>query len=187
MKALNGLFYSEVFAEKSWISGRVAVRNSNIQGQGLFAKRLIPQGYLVINLGGSIFTLEEVKAGQADEDSITGLDEGLYLGQSALRQTPSKPIEDFLNHSCNPNLWLSGRTRLVARRAITQDEELTIDYATWEIDNDWRMSTRCNCLSPNCRQEITGRDWTIEAFQRQYSDHLLPCLSIRFSKITPSS
>ena len=39
-----------------------------------------------------------------------------------------------LNHSCDPNTWLSGLD-LVARRPIRKGEHITCDYATFCTDN----------------------------------------------------
>lgn len=171
---------TQICSSKSWVSEYVAVQKSRIEGFGLFAKCFIPQERLVLSLGGAIFTLHEVRAGHVDPDSVTGFDEGLYIGQP-IRRGFLKPAEDFLNHSCDPTLWLDGRTKLIARRDVSPGEELTVDYATWEIDHEWRLPKRCNCGAVNCRNEITGRDWKNSTLQERYGDHLLPCLVRRIS------
>src|SRR5438309_1795030 len=92
-------------ANRSWVSSGVALGNSPIHGFGLFAEHIIPAGQLVVNLRGIIFTLDDVKSGRAWQDSVTGFEEGLYLGRPPLTGTQTMPIEDFLNHSCDPTLW----------------------------------------------------------------------------------
>ncbi|HEV2124909.1 MAG TPA: SET domain-containing protein [Chloroflexota bacterium] len=41
---------------------------------------------------------------------------------------------DFINHSCDPNVWLADENTLVARHAITAGEELTSFCA---LDGRW--------------------------------------------------
>ena len=57
----------------------------------------------------------------------------------------------YINHSCEPNCGLKGRT-VVALRRIRKGEEITIDYSTTEEDPYWRMS--CSCGSLRCRKQI---------------------------------
>jgi SET domain-containing protein len=177
-------FKNEVYDHRSWIADCVVVRKSDIHGHGVFTEGLIAQGQLVVELRGVVFTMEDVKAGHARQDSVTGIEEGFYLGQPPLTDNQIVPTEEFLNHSCDPTLWLNGRTKLIARRQISPGEELTVDYSTWEIDNEWSLEKNCNCNSPHCRQNVTGRDWTSRSFQERYAGHLLPCLAIRILNVT---
>jgi SET domain-containing protein len=58
----------------------------------------------------------------------------------------------FLNHSCEPNCVIVGRTRILALRTIEPGEELAIDYSTnvgWD-----GFAMRCSCGSPACRGVI---------------------------------
>lgn len=179
MNLLSPAFEAQAPRKRSWITRRVTVGASNVHGLGLFASRPISCGQLVVELGGLIFAFEDIKAGRARQNSVTGFDEGLYLGHPPLVDGQPVPIDEFLNHSCEPTLWLCGRTKLVARRSVLVGEELTIDYATWEIDNEWQLGRRCTCRSSDCRHEITGMDWRIRDLQRRYAGHMLPCLEAR--------
>lgn len=40
----------------------------------------------------------------------------------------------FINHSCDPNVWMLDEVTLAARRKVQQGDELTGDYAMWEAD-----------------------------------------------------
>jgi SET domain-containing protein len=61
------------------------------------------------------------------------------------------------NHSCDPNCWIDTDFSVVARRPITVDEELTLDYGTiWSKDI---CIADCKCGSPKCRGKIGGRDY----------------------------
>jgi hypothetical protein len=61
-----------------------------------------------------------------------------------------KPI----NHSCDPNCkkWIP---ELIAIKNIDIDEEITIDYNTFNVD----FKFDCNCGSKNCRKNITCLDY----------------------------
>jgi SET domain len=85
--------------------------------------------------------------------------------------------DHFLNHSCDPNIWLADEVTLITKRAINVVEEITADYATWETEEDWVAAWSCNCSSHLCRGLITGRDWRLPELQDRYSDHFLLPLS----------
>ena len=58
----------------------------------------------------------------------------------------------YLNHSCEPNCVILGRTRIVALSTIEKGEEVTIDYSTnvgWD-----GFAMVCHCGSRNCRGTI---------------------------------
>jgi hypothetical protein len=42
-----------------------------------------------------------------------------------------------MNHSCDPNTWFVGDTKMTARRDIEPEEELTYDYATTDTVGAW--------------------------------------------------
>src|ERR1700722_15545894 len=165
---------------RTWVSAGVVTRNSSIHGTGLFSTRKIARGELILELGGFLFSIEEVRTRLARPESLTGLSDDWYLGSPI--SYPSD-IDEFLNHSCDPNLWLEDQVRIAARRSIDVGEELTIDYATFEIDDNWRMPSPCNCGAVICREEVSGRDWRNETLQRRYGNHFLPCIAARSAGI----
>jgi D-alanine-D-alanine ligase len=75
-----------------------------------------------------------------------------------------KPI----NHSCDPNAWLTG-LNLTARRPIAAGEEITLDYATF--CNESTAPFECTCGSPHCRGTITGADY-LQSFVDEYGAHV---------------
>jgi D-alanine-D-alanine ligase len=75
-----------------------------------------------------------------------------------------KPI----NHSCDPNSWLTGLD-VTARRDIARGEEITMDYATFS--NELMESFDCNCGSKNCRGTIKGTDF-LQNFMKEYGEHV---------------
>ena len=52
------------------------------------------------------------------------------------------------NHSCDPNTWMQDEVTITARRNIRTNEELTIDYALFVLDDDWRMPVSQDCPLP---------------------------------------
>ena len=82
------------------------------------------------------------------------------------------PDADLLNHSCDPNLGWTPDGALVALRDIGEDEELTVDYATFIDDPSFTLF--CHCGTYRCRQVIEGSDWQIPQLQRRYAGHWRP-------------
>ncbi len=71
-----------------------------------------------------------------------------------LSEDPKSPtIDDFLNHSCRPNLGFeNGSLMLYALRDIQLGEELTFDYSTTMNEIGW--SIKCRCRAENCRGSV---------------------------------
>lgn len=87
-------------------------------------------------------------------------------------------ISNFLNHACDPNCWYdySQATRdqarglykngflndadiefIVAKKDISLDEELTMDYSTfWTVAD---LEFECFCGSPICRRQVRKDDY----------------------------
>ena len=61
--------------------------------------------------GGQLFTEAEIAAGKAAKRSYAAIAERLYLGSAA--EEGNHP-EDFMNHTCDPNVWLQDAVTLVA-------------------------------------------------------------------------
>lgn len=172
------------FGYEAFFDRRLVIRGSLISGSGVFSREEIKKGEFVISWTGRLFTIAQARAGQANPHTLAGFDEGVYVGQSM--DEPSTP-DQFLNHSCDPNLWMVGRTGLVARRSIRPGEEVTADYALWEIDPEWRLQTSCRCGSLACRGEVTGRDWLRPELQEKYREHFLPCINERIRRFSCTS
>jgi hypothetical protein len=73
--------------------------------------------------------------------------------------SPSEHIDDplghYLNHSCDPNTYISPEDKTVrALEDIAAEEELFFDYN----ENEYEMATPfvCHCGAEKCRGEIKG-------------------------------
>lgn len=153
------------FPEKTWISPKIEVRKSRI-GKGMFAKEPINKGEIVIIWGGDYTNTEGVMQVKEEGKLVMQWAEDVWTVES-------RGDEDayFVNHSCDPNLWMKDISTLVARRNITKDEELTADYVMWEADENYVSKWECSCGSSLCRKRITGKDWRLLDLQERYKGH----------------
>jgi hypothetical protein len=156
------------------VDPRLERRRSPIQGTGLFATAPIRRGEIVTIWGGTLFSDDELHAGIARPMSCVPIIDGLHLG--SFKDQPES-LDEFMNHSCDPNLWLQDEVTLVAMRDIAEGEEVTIDYALWETDPGWRM--KCLCHSPRCRDWISGDDWRRSDVRQRYAGHFSPYVARR--------
>lgn len=90
---------------------------------------------------------------------------------------------DFMNHSCDPNVWMQDEVTLVARRDISPGEELTIDYALFEADENWARRWECRCGTELCRSVYTGRDWQRQDLRESYQGHFSPFINERIKNL----
>lgn len=161
------------YSQESWIDPRLEVRPSNLEGKGLYVREAIKVNELVVIWGGIMFTQDEIKSGKAKPHTVAEIDEGVYL--AAPLNAPDSP-DDFMNHSCDPNVWMQDEVTLIARRNIAAGEELTADYAFWSSDPDWLLQP-CRCGSRLCRITITGADWKLQELQTRYRGRFSPYIN----------
>lgn len=157
-----------IMSNLSYISPKAEVKESAIQGRGLFAIEPIEKGEVVCIKGGYIFngaTLERVaRSLGSSEIQIT---EQFFIGPLSEQEREGSMI--FSNHSCEPNIGVQGQIVFVAMRDIEPGEELTHDWATTD-DETYVME--CNCGSASCRKTISGQDWRREDLQAKYSGYM---------------
>ncbi|OGM11415.1 hypothetical protein A2Z22_00860 [Candidatus Woesebacteria bacterium RBG_16_34_12] len=168
--------------KEDWISPKIEVRKSQLGGKGMFAKKPINEGKVVLRWGakpGNVFSEEEIRTGKARKRSSIEIEEGIYLaGEANVLAEDS----DFLNHSCDSNLWMSDSVTLVARRNIKEGEEVTADYALWQGDVIWVANWDCKCGQTVCRHKVTGKDWKLPKVQERYKNHFSPFLNRRIER-----
>jgi hypothetical protein len=148
----------------------VYILNTN-RGRGLFASRDFEKDELVMRTHGKVLDFQT-------EHSIQ-----IGWGRHV---EPDPPIR-LINHSCNPNLGVKtnemGLPDFVARRAISEDEEFTFDYAMTEFTHDRRedpeleFDLTCRCGSSRCRQRLGYYSELPDHLKEEYagyiSDYLL--------------
>lgn len=144
------------------LNPKIQVRNSAIEGKGLFAKAPFKKGEEFVVATGEepvevkVYTDEEFKkfmewciANGKEWDAVA-------IGNGKHRATISdrdKHPGNYGNHSCNPNVASNNSGGLIVLRDINPGEEITIDYAQFST-KDWSM--KCNCGAKNCRGEVKG-------------------------------
>jgi len=65
--------------------------------------------------------------------------------------------DNFINHSCDPNLRYDVAGNVVAARSIAKGEEVFIDYGCFIVNFDEPFD--CNCGAASCRGRIRRQDW----------------------------
>jgi len=177
---MNQSRFATNYREKSWLDPRIALRQSSIHGKGLFAAEPFTVGEVVIVFGGSLFFREDIAAGKANNRTLMQVNEDLWLGDPADHALGE---DYFINHSCDPNLWITEGVNLISRREIIRGEEVTMDYATHFADASWTMKNPCNCGSKLCGRVITGRDWMLQDLQERYRGHFSSLLKMRITRL----
>ncbi|MFX1252828.1 MAG: SET domain-containing protein [Promethearchaeota archaeon] len=167
-----------MYRKESWMDSRIEIKSSPLHNKGMFAVASIKRGEVVVIWGGEFVNKEEAEKAAANGKIIMQLDEDLF----SVEEKGNDPTY-FMNHSCDPNVWMKDEVTLVARRDIKRDEELTIDYALFEAWENFTSSWRCACGSPLCRKRITGKDWRIPELQERYFGHFIPLLNKRVAKL----
>lgn len=154
-----------MFPVKSYVSPKIAVRQSKIHGLGMFAATAIEKDEIVFIKGGHIVTRNELFASETI-NSYLPIDDDFYMG--ALCYEEETYVKLFINHSCEPNCGLRGEITFVAMREILEGEELVCDYSM--IDNE-DYAFDCTCRTEKCRRRITGFDWKLSELQDRYGGY----------------
>ncbi|MDC3958863.1 SET domain-containing protein [Polyangium jinanense] len=162
----------------SWLDPRLEVRPSPIDGHGIFATAPIEKGKTIIIWGGQVFTREDIAAGRALRRSYTAISEDLFLGNVAGQEHTA---DDYINHACDPAVWMLDEVTLATRRRLAVGDEVTIDYAMY-LDADWEPEA-CRCGSRLCRGSITSEDWQKPELFERYGYHFSPFLNERIRKL----
>lgn len=142
----------------------LTVKNTK-NGKGVFADKNFKKDEIIFEFHGKFFTYEELPTPYNEvEDHYVQIDKNLYMG-------PSGDIDDFFNHSCNPNAGLKpddGKVFLIAIKNISSGDEITWDYSTTMDEDDWEMD--CKCGSKICRKRIRDFKYLSPDIQKIYLD-----------------
>jgi SET domain-containing protein len=164
--------------QQSWIHPNIEIKVSELGGKGMFATSPIGLGEKVLVWGGVYVNKQEAQGAVQEGKLVLQWDDDLFSVEDR-----GEDDAYFINHSCDPNVWMSDAFTLVARRDISTGEELTADYALWEAREDYVSSWDCHCGAKNCRGKVTGTDWMLQELQISYSGHFSPLLNKRIAAI----
>ncbi|HWT92530.1 MAG TPA: SET domain-containing protein-lysine N-methyltransferase [Solirubrobacteraceae bacterium] len=164
-----------------WIHPALHLGESEINGQGLFTGDGLIAGEPVVRWGGRLVV------GLSDDDARIDLEphtavavaEGVLL---AAKLGQGRTADDYMNHSCDPNVGMSDALTLVTISDVAAGAELTADYAFWTSDEGYELGSACSCGAERCRGTVTGRDWALPGL-RAVQDHFSPFLRRRIAAL----
>lgn len=174
----------------SWMSSKLNVSRSEINGSGVFAKQDIDKGEVLVVQGGRIVERSEVDSPLNAPFSYIGfqIKVDFYVLPLIVNQRPVLDGIFLVNHSCAPNAGFSDSLTLISIRAIAKGEEICFDYAMTDVQTDDEIEwdeMECKCNSPDCRRRITGTDWKLPDLQRKYKDYFSPHVAMEIAKLNP--
>jgi SET domain-containing protein len=159
------------------------VRQSKIQGRGVFARVAIPKGTRIIE-----YTGEHVSHGEADRryDDVAMRRHHTFLFTLTTRTVIDGAVGGsdarYINHSCDPNCEAVIEKRQIwieATRDIAKGEELAYDYGYerdgTETEED-EIRYACRCGTDKCRGTILAPKKPEKAVKHhakaRHTDHL---------------
>jgi uncharacterized protein len=160
----------------TWFDARLAVGPSRVHGHGIYATSPIAQAEIVMVWGGTPYTRSDLDSGTVPPGTSYSV-----IAEDVVLAGPEDGMDYYLNHSCEPNLWMGDEVTLVARFDIASGEELLIDYAMVESEADYVLDA-CRCDSDHCRVVITGQDWRQPTLQERYQYRFLPFINERIAQ-----
>jgi hypothetical protein len=170
-----------VYLRETWFDPRVITAPSLIHGSGMFAIAPIRTGEVVLIWGGTLYSRDDLEAGRVPSDTSYS-----FIQEDLLLAAPGDGMDYFINHACDPTVWMADEVTVVARRDIAPGEEVTGDYVVWESDPRFTIDP-CTCGSPLCRGRITGDDWRLPELQQRYAGHFLPYIARRIADDHPEA
>ena len=125
--------------------------NATRIGQGLFASKNLGEEAVVDGLEGLIVPYKKIPVAEL-RNALEIDDNRWVIPRNSTR---------YVNHSCDPNCYLSEDLELITLRPVRKGEELTIMYNEITVDKymksgsilppwDERRTFECRCGSPKC-------------------------------------
>ena len=126
-------------------------KRTTITGAGVYCDRDIQPGEKIADFTGQLIARTALpNPYPAEKDYHLQIGPDLFLGPSGL-------VDDFFNHSCDPNaaVIINGNSaRLTALKLIAAGEEIVFDYAVTQ--RNFPCVITCACSSPSCRSTISN-------------------------------
>ena len=129
---------------------KIKTKKSKIAGTGAWSVTMIPARKKIGNMGGVIISYKEAqKRIKLQPGNVLFMVE-FDNDDIALDATEKSNELRFINHSCNPNVYMRRAFKKVeyyTLRTIKKGEELTCDYG--ETHHEGTLP--CKCGAKNCR------------------------------------
>jgi SET domain-containing protein len=147
-----------------------AIGDAGPKGKGVFAKVLIQANTKVAAFEGPGKWIWEIP-----------LEDWPYtfqVGYDRYVRPRKHGVAWYINHSCDPNCLILGRS-IITWRPVASGEELTLDYST---DVDWPgFSMACSCGSPRCRKVVRAYRFLPRELKLRYGAHVAPYILRAYS------
>lgn len=137
----------------------ITVRDSNIHGRGVFARRDIPKDARIVEyIGDKVSKKEsdrraEAVISQHEKDKTTG---AVYIFELNKKLDIDGNIPEnlarFINHSCDPNAEtdiIRGKIWIIALRDIKEGEEIFYNYG-YDFEGTVEGEHVCFCRTEKC-------------------------------------
>jgi hypothetical protein len=133
------------------------------KGKSVFADKDFAAGEFIIQFSGDIYSKDQyLKLVNPENNHFLQIDNDLFIG-------PTDTIDDYINHSCNPNCglkYIGTKVLLFAIKRISKGDEISFDYSTTMDEDFWEM--KCCCGEKICRGMIRDFKYLPEAQQQRY-------------------
>jgi SET domain-containing protein len=129
---------------------------------GVFTSVRIPKGVPVIEVTGDVHPEHQLP--DPNHPALLQVGPNIFIG-------PSGDVDDYINHSCDPNckLQIAGsRAILFSLYDIPAGGEITFDYSTSSTDTLDTWKIECKCGSNKCRKVISGLQYVDPAVIEDY-------------------
>ena len=149
------------------VSARIG--DAGAKGKGLFARAAIPPNAVVASYRGATRWIWDIPEREWPYTFQVGYDRYVVPARGSRGR--------FINHSCEPNCVVSGRS-IVAERRIERGEELTFDYST---DVDWAgFRMNCACGRSNCRGVVRAYRFLPRTLKQRYGGNVAVFIRRRY-------
>jgi uncharacterized protein len=163
------------YLPRTLVNSKLSLGPSKIQGLGVFAVERIAKDETVMEFGGKTLSRQEMESDDYRIRSIWPIERDTFIALP--NSDPHISLDEYLNHSCDANTWLTDEVTLTARRDIEPGEEITLDQGTWNVEDVYVEDREsCACGAQTCRRMLTEEDWQRADVQKEYAGHFHPMI-----------